>query len=455
LAIPQDVARSSPWLDQAFQELLKDVWSGNLGFTGNRSIPLSEVMRAVNHAQHEHLEALPPAVKSTVSTGLHNMTELHLAAWAGNLPAVRHFLAHDAPVCQQDAMGQTPAHLAAKMGWENVYGALVEVDSCAGATDAAGLTAADLLPPDPSHPSVQRQWRGLDSPPATSGASRKAEPGADAGGWPLSNDWDWLLEDGRCDIPEVDGALTPQEFMKYVIAQRPVIMRGAARDWAFRREWTKAGVVRESGELEASVGGVPFPEAFGLEHNRMSVAEYVNLLENEAERAQGKTQLTGRSRLLRRWVAQQGRPPPYIFGSLALHGGPTPDEFTFLHGLEGLIRSHDEDLLVYIGPPGSGAPSHIHADAVNAAAFGRKHWFFYPPSRSYFSTQPMQEWLAQRLLHVEESRPYRCTQEAGDVVFVPFDWGHSVVNLDASIGVAMELLVWREHMFPCDDCEEG
>ena len=39
----------------------------------------------------------------------------------------------------------------------------------------------------------------------------------------------------------------------------------------------------------------------------------------------------------------------------------------------GLVRDvAAEQALVSLGPAGSGAPLHIHADAVNAAAFGRK-----------------------------------------------------------------------------------
>ena len=33
----------------------------------------------------------------------------------------------------------------------------------------------------------------------------------------------------------------------------------------------------------------------------------------------------------------------------------------------------------------------------------------------------------------------QCVQEAGDVVFVPFWWGHAVLNREPSIGVAMEM----------------
>ena len=40
-----------------------------------------------------------------------------------------------------------------------------------------------------------------------------------------------MLEGGRCDLPTVDGALSPEEFERFVLAQRPVRMKGAAKDW--------------------------------------------------------------------------------------------------------------------------------------------------------------------------------------------------------------------------------
>jgi hypothetical protein len=34
--------------------------------------------------------------------------------------------------------------------------------------------------------------------------------------------------------------------------------------------------------------------------------------------------------------------------------------------------------------------------------------------------------------------PLQCTQEAGDLFFVPRGWGHAVLNLDTTIGYARE-----------------
>ena len=105
---------------------------------------------------------------------------------------------------------------------------------------------------------------------------------------------------------------------------------------------------------------------------------------------------------------------------------------------------------------GSGAPVHFHCDAWNALAHGRKRWFLYPPAVALYSKQPIAKWLAEQAnrtssspsslgdggsFSLESAAPegaITCTQRAGDVLYVPCDWGHGVLNLRHSVGVAVE-----------------
>ena len=100
----------------------------------------------------------------------------------------------------------------------------------------------------------------------------------------------------------------------------------------------------------------------------------------------------------------------------------------------------------YLGGPGTGAPWHIHKDAVNALVYGRKRWFLLPPERALYSALPFAEWLAAAEA-AEAANATRgglprgtlqCTQRAGDVLYVPPGWGHAVINLNTSVGVAIE-----------------
>ena len=94
---------------------------------------------------------------------------------------------------------------------------------------------------------------------------------------------------------------------------------------------------------------------------------------------------------------------------------------------------------LFLGPPGTGAPFHFHHDAINVAAWGSRQWFFQPPDDAEYSVEPPLDWYRRR----QEAgvRELQCLQHAGDVVFVPAEWGHSTLNIEASVGVAFELRV--------------
>ena len=130
----------------------------------------------------------------------------------------------------------------------------------------------------------------------------------------------------------------------------------------------------------------------------------------------------------------------------------------------------------YLGPAGSGSPHHFHGAAINALAsggvclsprrpsiltfqsgktsqslvwphtrtrvtrnvaqaYGRKLWALSPPWRARYSAFP-----ALAAFAAEPSDGLlACEQRAGDVLYVPNNWGHAVLNLQTSIGVAAEI----------------
>ena len=115
----------------------------------------------------------------------------------------------------------------------------------------------------------------------------------------------------------------------------------------------------------------------------------------------------------------------------------------------------------YLGAPGSGAPTHFHKDAVNICVHGTKSWLLSPPAASEYGTMPAAPYAARRLgAHNatnagkssskkkstrDRTTPYstvltdiRCTQHAGDAIFVPANWGHVTINREVTIGVALE-----------------
>jgi hypothetical protein len=115
---------------------------------------------------------------------------------------------------------------------------------------------------------------------------------------------------------------------------------------------------------------------------------------------------------------------------------------------------------------------HWHKDAWNFVAHGQKRWYMLPPAHTVYGTAPVSDWVrtvladAERAaiaaavaapaptaadggrsgdhapnLHAHEAYTrhlLECTQGAGDVAYVPHGWGHAVLNLHTTVGVAVE-----------------
>lgn len=93
----------------------------------------------------------------------------------------------------------------------------------------------------------------------------------------------------------------------------------------------------------------------------------------------------------------------------------------------------------YLGSAGTGAPMHIHGDAINVMAYGFKRWFLYPPSDAFYSNKQASKWYIEDY-PLLQNQPFECIQEGGDIMFAPHIWGHATLNLGETIGIAYEFL---------------
>ena len=100
---------------------------------------------------------------------------------------------------------------------------------------------------------------------------------------------------------------------------------------------------------------------------------------------------------------------------------------------------------LFIGAAGSGAQVHRHDGAINALVYGVKHWYMFPPTQRKFAPDafgmPVDEWVEQILPQLRQGgiAPIEFIQSAGEVVFVPHDWAHVIVNLADVVGVSAQL----------------
>ena len=131
--------------------------------------------------------------------------------------------------------------------------------------------------------------------------------------------------------------------------------------------------------------------------------------------------------------------PAYVFSNDAASEAIVAALLPPPAGLPRWLGEYDADFALlapqfYLGPPLSGSPDHFHGPAINGLAFGAKLWRLKPPWRADYSSVP-----AFAAFQRADPGARACVQRAGDVLFVPNNWGHAVLNLETAVGVAAEL----------------
>jgi len=251
---------------------------------------------------------------------------------------------------------------------------------------------------------------------------------------------------GRCDIDEVtleelkenDGDRPFGGFVhKYVLSNRPVIVRGGAAAWPAMEKWKKASLAKSLGKHTCIVGPQPYPELFGLEARNVSVREYMDSMNSLAAAAnttavdyifgssvpEALMMEFAKGVPIRKFKDKAGRPMQEPAVEL-FDGTPT---FTPLSPQ------------IFLGPAYTGSPIHYHGQAINIQAYGRKRWFLYRPEDAMYRAVPVHQYLTEEWPDLPASkRPMECEQRAGDIIFVPSLWGHGVINLEESVGLALE-----------------
>lgn len=242
-----------------------------------------------------------------------------------------------------------------------------------------------------------------------------------------------------CDFPVVD-ARSPdafKEIRRLVNEGEPVLIRKGLSLLDGGKELANLDLellVKQYGDSKVTVGEVPYANVFRLDHSISTLKDYYN-----------------------HHVLTKSDAPLYIFqknnditesglhalGDLVTKAFPSPNLICPVeYDNTGLDSIH-----FFWGSKNSGAPLHVHADAINLVVHGEKKWFVYPPLQSLYSRKHISRWLVEDYVHMnDDEKPIECTQRAGDIIYVPFDWSHAVINTEQTFGYALELLNRREVM---------
>lgn len=203
-----------------------------------------------------------------------------------------------------------------------------------------------------------------------------------------------------------------------------------------------ASFVQAWSERPVDVGGVPYAKMFDLANERTTLGEFVAAANNAAKPAADDDGAT---------TGAPARRPNYVFqldtkacaegrellGRIVEAAMPSEGDQPLVcppaSGQRGLESVH-----YYLGGRGTGAPHHIHSDAINLAVTGRKKWWVVTPKAASWSRRHIQEYAEESERReggngpdvIEEYLPMQFVQRAGDLVYVPADWGHGAMNLE-------------------------
>jgi hypothetical protein len=328
-----------------------------------------------------------------------------------------------------DSRGRTPLHyLAFSYGMTEHFNAwMVQVERLAVAAKVpweSGEVFLAGLPPDSyQHPPLYYLNRSpITAAPEPSNADR-------TGDWPRST-YGASLETtppGRCGVDtairDANGNATQALFEEHLYSRWPILIRNECSKHLLRKKWKRNQFLEKYGSQEVTVGRIPYGGIYGLEMRAMPLSQYMRVID-DVSMAPGRYGSAApylfNSKDYLPWLDNDIKPSPTVLRRLSF--GDQPPE---------IVQQQ-----FYLGPPESGAPVHLHNDAVNYLFYGRKRWFLYPPGAAEWSIQPAADFLEKT--RVEQRAPIECVQHSGDMLYVPKGWGHSTINIEASIGVAYE-----------------
>ena len=243
-----------------------------------------------------------------------------------------------------------------------------------------------------------------------------------------------------CDFDEYDERFFDSIPM-LVALNRPFVLRGLAHahKWGARvaKKLGRATILKKFGALEVYADDIPYQKLFdgtmlkpehswdsvdqALAKHRMSMKDYVASWDHNSTR-----------------LDTDGVPKYFFMPEKALQKQTKP----FVSWWSKLLGAEVQDVQPYLGPAFSGAPFHWHQHAVNFLAHGKKLWLMTSPMDTHYgaaaSKTVVKEMISDIMADAGPIGVQRCVQEAGDVLFIPADHGHSTLNLEPSTGVAFE-----------------
>mmetsp|Transcript_20303 Transcript_20303/g.33045 ORF Transcript_20303/g.33045 Transcript_20303/m.33045 type:complete len:570 (-) Transcript_20303:333-2042(-) len=277
-----------------------------------------------------------------------------------------------------------------------------------------------------------------------------------------------LVDENRCDIDRRMN-LSLSELLEYARTGKPVLIGGLMSNWRGTELWRKTALLESSGDEEVAVIMSSDVASYGVSGDKevssgrrqrklrlasfieeLYRAEHSGTCNNDGEEKDVQGDAVGGSTTPGACSSKEGD-IPYLFTRKKFK--PIMDGFEHLELFDEFpmsLAERERRAIFMIGADRSKTGFHFHSNAYNGLVFGKKHWYFMPPvsnlgplihnwftaalpstrySGDYYSTTP----------HLERYGPLRCTQHAGEVMFVPTGWKHAVMNEGIAVAIAFEV----------------
>ncbi|CAH1254079.1 JMJD8 [Branchiostoma lanceolatum] len=242
------------------------------------------------------------------------------------------------------------------------------------------------------------------------------------GGWRTDEDDVMMYAIRRCDFDvRYADQMTSEEFESTYRNRKPVLLRfrGGARDWTNPDVWTRGSLVSRYGDRQVQTG---YPQDIivnngqGDDSERLSAYLTHYLDDTSCKFEFDSKYVTDRGAIMTELLPHI-RLPPYLNQSRL--GEP-------VHRL-------------FLGGSGTGSAWHLHAQAWNGVVFGAKRWFIYAPDQRPpgIANFDQLDWMKYVHPYLRASgRPLECLQQAGDVVYIPQNFFHAVLNIGDTVAMS-------------------
>ena len=204
----------------------------------------------------------------------------------------------------------------------------------------------------------------------------------------------------------------------------PVLLKGAAKDWPLYNKWNKEYIKKNMGGYICKI----------IEDSRPAYAKEQTTLKFYFEQLNNVSTLT--------LDPFHPKKPPLFYKDIK-----TPNPYFTTKEIKRFFFFHSNK--------DAGTLPHIHGNAFNILQQGIKQWVFYDASKihnpngykalhdsnkKYPPGTHAKNWFKKELpkLPNKLDAVYCCTQEAGDIVFIPNQYCHAVLNKTEVMGIVFE-----------------